>query len=209
MALELGSEKGAKGEDTQLGANIDKWKMALTAIAAAAIGGYFVYFGLTFGQPATTDRSHWGTFGDFFGGLMNPIVAFAAFYWLTQSVKLQKQELADTRRELKNAADAQQLLVENGRQSVRLAALTAVSNEIRSRTELLESVESKLKHDIDLQQLVSLANATSLREDLINVGKYKDELQKDREKYFWEMRDILDASSPSARRNTEEPRPPL
>ena len=133
------------------------------------------------------------------------IVAFAAFYWLTQSVKLQKQELADTRRELKNAADAQQLLVENGRQSVRLAALTAVTNEIRSRTELIEEMERKLKHDIELQKLVSATKVTNLRNELLDAGKYKQELQKDLEMYFWEMREILDASSSKTRTPSEEP----
>lgn len=205
MAPEVEIEKRKQAEDTQLGENIDKWKMALTAIAAAAIGGYFVYFGIMVGQPAATDPDKWGTFGDFFGGLMNPIVAFAAFYWLTQSVKLQKQELADTRRELKNAADAQQLLVENGRQSVRLAALTAVTNEIRSRTELIEEMEGKLKRDIELQRLVSTAQVTSLRNELLAAGRYKKELQKDIEMYFLEMREILDASSSKIRTPIEEP----
>ncbi|KAB0453951.1 putative phage abortive infection protein [Acinetobacter baumannii] len=50
----------------------------------------------------------WGTFGDFFGGILNPIFALFAFYWLTYSVRLQIKELKETRNELKKAAKAQE-----------------------------------------------------------------------------------------------------
>ncbi|MEG8241300.1 hypothetical protein MKR66_16250 [Acinetobacter baumannii] len=49
----------------------------------------------------TEAAQHWGTVGDFFGGILNPIFALFAFYWLTYSVRLQIKELAETRNELK------------------------------------------------------------------------------------------------------------
>jgi len=113
-----------------LSSEIDRWKFAITALAAALIGAYFIYFGLVLNLNAAVDPDKWGTFGDYFGGLMNPIVAFAAFFWLTQSVKLQKQELAETRRELKIAAEAQQEMVRQGVLSVQLSALTALSQVV-------------------------------------------------------------------------------
>jgi len=127
----MASEIGPAGSDdgVKLSGSIDRWKMALTAIGAFVVGAYFTYFGIVVGLPATADPDKWGTFGDFFGGLMNPVVAFAAFYWLTQSVKLQKQELAETRHELKLAAEAQQQLVETGKVTVRIAALSALAQE--------------------------------------------------------------------------------
>ncbi|MDX8156816.1 putative phage abortive infection protein [Acinetobacter pittii] len=51
---------------------------------------------------------HWGPVGDFFGGILNPIFALFAFYWLTYSVRLQIKELKETREELKKAAAAQE-----------------------------------------------------------------------------------------------------
>ncbi|MFX5869884.1 hypothetical protein ABTE73_19965, partial [Acinetobacter baumannii] len=56
----------------------------------------------------TDEAQHWGTVGDFFGGILNPIFALFAFYWLTYSVRLQTKELAETRNELKKAASAQE-----------------------------------------------------------------------------------------------------
>lgn len=53
------------------------------------------------------EAQHWGPVGDFFGGILNPIFALFAFYWLTYSVRLQIKELKETREELKKAAAAQ------------------------------------------------------------------------------------------------------
>ncbi|MFY7005183.1 hypothetical protein [Acinetobacter pittii] len=55
-----------------------------------------------------TEVESWGTVGDFFGGILNPIFALFAFYWLTYSVRLQIKELKETREELKKAATAQE-----------------------------------------------------------------------------------------------------
>ncbi|MDC4276315.1 hypothetical protein NQ637_17955, partial [Acinetobacter baumannii] len=63
---------------------------------------------------------HWGPVGDFFGGILNPIFALFAFYWLTYSVRLQIKELKETREELKKAAAAQ---VESARHQESIAAL--------------------------------------------------------------------------------------
>ncbi|MCE6855336.1 hypothetical protein KSB09_20945, partial [Acinetobacter baumannii] len=48
-----------------------------------------VFFYLIMKEVKITDEAqHWGTVGDFFGGILNPIFALFAFYWLTYSVRL-------------------------------------------------------------------------------------------------------------------------
>lgn len=42
------------------------------------------------------------------GGVINPLIAFGACYWLATSVLLQKTELADTRKALEASQEAQQ-----------------------------------------------------------------------------------------------------
>src|SRR5580765_4092605 len=58
---------------------------------------YACWFFMMKRQPLSADSSTWGSFGDFVGGVMNPIVALVALYWLTRSISIQKQELHDTR----------------------------------------------------------------------------------------------------------------
>ncbi|TGU85688.1 putative phage abortive infection protein [Acinetobacter pittii] len=68
-----------------------------------------VFFYLIMKEVKVTDEAqNWGTVGDFFGGILNPIFALFAFYWLTYSVRLQIKELKETREELKKTAAAQE-----------------------------------------------------------------------------------------------------
>jgi len=68
---------------------------------------YILWFNILNEQPLSKDSSIWGTFGDFMGGVLNPVVALLAFYWLTKSVLIQKTELASTQKILKETEDAQ------------------------------------------------------------------------------------------------------
>jgi hypothetical protein len=65
----------------------------LTAISVAAIGAYFLWFGFALGNPLSKDTATWGEFGDFIGGILNPLVAACALYWLTMSVRFRSLNL--------------------------------------------------------------------------------------------------------------------
>lgn len=112
---------------------IKSWRSWVTGIALILLGAYFFYFYLYLGTPASKTASTWGEFGDFFGGILNPLVAFAAFYWLTQSVKLQKTELAETRKALEGAEAAQKIQAANSDQNIRVSSRAALVNAIQSQ----------------------------------------------------------------------------
>lgn len=65
------------------------------------------------GHPFNVDgegdkRAALGALGDYFGGLLNPILAFLSFIALLWTLKLNQEELAETRKELARAATAQE-----------------------------------------------------------------------------------------------------
>jgi hypothetical protein len=112
---------------------------AHTIVAAVMIGvvaAYGVWFWLVHSRPVSSAPDSWGQFGDFVGGLLNPLVAYAAFYWLTRSVRLQKEELHETRLALAEASRAQTDQAEHARTSVRLNALSTLTNSIATEVEL-------------------------------------------------------------------------
>jgi hypothetical protein len=90
---------------------------------------YFGWFALKVSGSISSSSSDWGTLGDFFGGLINPIVAALALYWLTRSVRIQKEELNETREALQASASAQV-------RQVQLAALSALSNSVTAEINL-------------------------------------------------------------------------
>lgn len=83
-----------------------------------------VVLGLYFGKfhYGLSDKNEvWGTFGDYFGGILNPVIAAFAFYLIAKTYELQKTELEETRKLLKVSTDAQN-------KQLKLAALTAICN---------------------------------------------------------------------------------
>ncbi|GAB3099639.1 hypothetical protein G8770_03490 [Aestuariicella hydrocarbonica] len=68
---------------------------------------YFIWFYAINGKGLSENPSDWGTFGDYLGGIINPLIAFFALMWLVKSVRIQRIELQATRKELKEAAQAQ------------------------------------------------------------------------------------------------------
>ena len=90
---------------------------------------YFGWFALKVSGSTSSSSSDLGTLGDFFGGLINPIVAALALYWLTRSVRIQKEELNEARDALQSSASAQA-------RQVQLAALSALSNSVTAEINL-------------------------------------------------------------------------
>jgi hypothetical protein len=65
-----------------------------------------VVYVLNFDGRLSDDPTAWGAFGDYVGGVLNPVFAFLAFIALLLTIILQSRELELTRVELKNSADA-------------------------------------------------------------------------------------------------------
>lgn len=86
--------------------------LAAYVIAALTLGFYFAYF---FGSSISSDPSDWGTLGDYFGGLMNPVVSFVTLLVAYAVWKQQREELKAT----KEALEVQAKTAEQQRQEQR------------------------------------------------------------------------------------------
>lgn len=76
----------------------------LIPISAAIIIGFYAY---TFSNlPMNEDPSRWGTFGDFVGGLLNPLISTCTFIVAVRVFQLQKIETEMTRNELEETRQA-------------------------------------------------------------------------------------------------------
>jgi hypothetical protein len=91
-----------------------------------AVLAYALNFALVHGARVSDSTADWGQFGDFLGGLLNPLLAFMAFYWLTQSILLQKEELAATKAALQDSARAQLAQERHVERTARINALSAL-----------------------------------------------------------------------------------
>ncbi|UOO92690.1 putative phage abortive infection protein [Vitreoscilla stercoraria] len=92
-----------KGKEERTVENLG-WTVFCIAVLAGV--AYFLHFG---GYEIQKEAASWGAMGDYFGGILNPLIAGCALYVLIKSFKVQKQELKEARDELAKASEAQQL----------------------------------------------------------------------------------------------------
>lgn len=129
----------------------------------------------------TVDSGHWGTFGDFIGGILNPTFALLAFYWLTYSVRLQIKELRDTKQELRRAAQAQEDTAKHQEEIARIDM-----ENVNTQKEILDLQKQSLKdqaisakaqqHQIALQNFENLFfELLKTKTDLLNNIVHKRE----------------------------------
>ena len=105
-------------------------------VVLSVIATYLIWFWLIHTRPLSDQSETWGQFGDFVGGVLNPVVAYFAFFWLMRSVRLQKEELYEARQALKDSSEAQQRQAENSQISVRVSALAALVNSIMGEVQM-------------------------------------------------------------------------
>lgn len=70
-------------------------------ISALVLGAYVLNF---VQQPLSDDAGKWGTFGDYFGGLLNPVIATCTLFVAVRVWQLQKIELKATQEALQEQA---------------------------------------------------------------------------------------------------------
>ena len=78
-------------------------KTIVIGLSSLILGLLILHFSV-FSYPyiLPEDISKWGSFGDFFGGVLNPLFGFGTVILLIFSIRLQLRELEYTRQELKN-----------------------------------------------------------------------------------------------------------
>lgn len=138
-------------------------RFILLAMFSAPLS-YLVWFSLH-GQTMSTSTADWGTFGDFIGGVLNPLVAFFAFYWLTKSIKIQKEELSETKNALRDTSEEQ-------KEQTRLNLL---SIKIQSLNLELGYINTKMTdHNSYINQLATQAQNKGINYTVVtNTGENK------------------------------------
>lgn len=73
----------------------------LALVFALAVTGFYANFFRS--RPLSDDPEQWGQFGDFVGGVINPVVGLITVFLVILSISIQRKELAATVEEMKSA----------------------------------------------------------------------------------------------------------
>lgn len=72
-----------------------KWFVLVICLIVIAVFGCYLF---NFNDQISDKNEVWGTFGDYVGGILNPVIAAFAFYLITKTYELQKIELEESRK---------------------------------------------------------------------------------------------------------------
>ena len=81
---------------------LNKYIIAAAVTIALVVASYVIHFYIFLGYDLSQDTSVWAQFGDFFGGVLNPMLNFLALVLLIKSLSLQNAANASLRKELEN-----------------------------------------------------------------------------------------------------------
>lgn len=73
-------------------------------IGTLTLAAYIAFFHVVHRTPLSTDPNDWGTLGDYFGGLLNPVISFVTLVVAYAVWKQQKEELKATKEALEEQA---------------------------------------------------------------------------------------------------------
>lgn len=131
--------KDKKLELHQLTKSIRLWQVIVAVYVGFVFLIYFFWFGILTPSTISLETSKWGEFGDYIGGALNPMLALAAFFWLTKAVRYQKEELIEAAAALQDTSRSGRAQVEAMTNTVKLNAHTALLNSAISDIEQLQA----------------------------------------------------------------------
>jgi len=137
-----------------------------------------VVFGLYFSQfhsQLSNENSNWGTFGDFVGGTLNPLLSFLGLLALLLTVAMQRDELEKTHEVLDKQLAAQVEQLENAKKISDEQLKTQAKQQFESTFFALLNVHNQIFESFDKQKIhdhlvtiisdrASLNNAKSMLE---------------------------------------------
>lgn len=150
----------------KLESSIKATRKLIVVILVVLPVGYFLWFGAIQGFELSNSTSSWGEFGDFLGGILNPLIAIFAVYWLSTSILIQKQELSETRDALEKTQKSQE----------RQAELALLASKIQSLNMRMSIISSQLSAKLDQRNIV--LGATRQDQMFLNEEGHQNQARK-------------------------------
>ena len=88
---------------------IDKYIVAAALAISTVFISYIINFYFKLNFTISNDTAVWGQLGDYFGGLLNPILSFISVVLLIKSLRLQNEANEDLRKELINTEQTEKI----------------------------------------------------------------------------------------------------
>ena len=170
-----------------------RWLAWIFTGAIAAIMTVFLFYFMNFDGELSKSHERWGTFGDFIGGTLNPILSFLALIALILMVILQKRQLEISSEELKATREELRRSAEAHEKSEKSLQLQARALEISARISAMSHLLNQA--DDTLRSITSYESGSPQEAQKNIAAKNKMELILELKKLYEELK-LFDDSQP-------------
>jgi hypothetical protein len=158
--------------------------ISLVLYVIIVIGTFVEHFHQRGLQP---DFDKWGQVGDYFGGMLNPILAFASFIALLYTIRIQSEELRLTRGEFAKSVAAQKVMASEAQKQRELTLLLEeyryAANRLRSECLDIEALGEQdisqrlglISDSYDIKTINRLMDRVSFEFHPAIVGRWESE----------------------------------
>lgn len=114
------------------------WISLIAATATSILVGAFFFYWIYFGGNAPSNNPNdWGPFGDFIGGVTNPIISFFALLSLLLTLVMQSKQLDATREQLQHTEETTSRQFVHMENEAKKTAITRTLQVLEDRLERL------------------------------------------------------------------------
>ncbi len=154
-----------------------KWLAWILSVSSATIVGVVLFYANHFNGSLSDKQEHWGAFGDFIGGTLNPILSFFALIALLLTIVLQSKELEGTKEELRRSAEAQENSEKSFKEQSKILSRQQFESTFFSLLEqhnkLIEKLNECNEGRVDRAPAISTLKMYVLAEETLSNAKIK------------------------------------
>lgn len=155
------------------------------------------FYSINIEGSLSTDTDDWGTFGDYVGGLANPVIALIVLYYVYRSFKIQKTELKETRKEFKKSRETQEKQTKfqsiNNRAYLLQCKITWLNQNIKSTDDILNrESDAFIRLNEEFKDEENIDKRILILTDIQNSLEYRKSFMEIRKNTDLEVRELLD-----------------
>jgi len=150
--------------------------LLITLVITFTIGAYYFNF---HDFPVSKKPDNWGMLGDYFGGILNPLISFIALLYLIKTYRSQKQELEETKNVLKKTEEHNSSISNTQISQTEIMKNSQATQLVSLRIDVLYKRVSYLQEELNRAAAQINSNTNSgIQNFLVVPGEYEGQSKK-------------------------------
>lgn len=137
------------------------------------------FYSINIEGSLSSDTTDWGTFGDYVGGIANPVIALIVLYYVYRTFLSQRQQLKEAREEFRKSREEQEKQTKIQKIETKILIKQQVANFIKPLVEKWENKVEELnkEHEVKIDGDLSLLDVQDQLREKMEIGDLTKEIK--------------------------------